>query len=272
MNAALPSANAQSGNRITKAAVARSFSRAAGSYDRVAELQRHAGERLLAQVPPDFEATTLVDGGAGTGFFAPLLNARLAPNRLILLDIAPGMLAFARDRRPTASARHLCADLEALPLATGTVDLLFTSLAIQWLADLPGFFREAARVLRPGGRLLFATLGPATLQEMRAAWQQVDSAVHVNRFTSAEAVHASAGPADWSEFHLEEELRVRHYAQLRDLTHELKALGAHNLSQEQPKGLAGRGRLQRFRTAYEALRTPSGLPASWQLLYGSAVR
>ncbi|MOA51735.1 hypothetical protein D3C78_1749170 [compost metagenome] len=59
-----------------------------------------------------------------------------------------------------------------------------------------------------------------------------------------------------------------HYRDLRQLTHELKALGAHNLNPGRPDGLTGRARVLALIEAYERWRDAQGLPASWQVVYG----
>ena len=60
---------------------------------------------------------------------------------------------------------------------------------------------------------------------------------------------------------------IRSYAQVRQLTHELKALGAHNLNPGRPEGLTGKARLQGLMAAYEQFRQPQGLPATYQVVY-----
>ena len=59
-----------------------------------------------------------------------------------------------------------------------------------------------------------------------------------------------------------------HYPDLRSLTHELKALGAHNLNPGRPGGLTGRARMRALLDAYEQFRQPQGLPATYQVVYG----
>lgn len=254
------------GSAIDKARVAASFSRCAASYDSVAQLQRDIGQQLIDQLPAS-APTRLLDLGSGTGYFGQLLRQRYPQSPLLSLDIAAGMLAYAREQRPLDNAHWLCGDAEHLPLADDSIELIFSSLAIQWCQHPGQLFAELARVLKPGGCALLATLGPETLTELRQAWAAVDDYVHVNRFVGAEALQ-QAMPAGLSVERFDEQRRVLCYPQLRQLTHELKHLGAHNMNQGQPTGLTGRQRMLALKQAYEQFRDDKGLlPATYQVYY-----
>ncbi|MCQ4346421.1 malonyl-ACP O-methyltransferase BioC [Pseudomonas stutzeri] len=249
-----------------KRQVAASFSRAAASYDSVAELQRAVGAELLARLPADFVPQRWLDLGSGTGHFSRALAARFPQASGTALDIAEGMLRHAR---PLGGAtQFVCGDAEHLPLASASQQLIFSSLALQWCADFAAVLGEARRVLAPGGVLAFSSLCVGTLQELQGSWQAVDGFVHVNRFRRLEDYRALCAASGLEVLELATERRVLHYADLRQLTHELKALGAHNLNPGRPGGLTGRARVRALVEAYERFRDAQGLPASWQVVYG----
>lgn len=248
-----------------KRQVAASFSRAAASYDAVAGLQRDVGERLLAQLPT-LAPTRWLDLGSGTGHFSRALARRYPAAEGLALDIAEGMLRHAR---PQGGARHfLAGDAERLPLAPASLDLVFSSLALQWCADFASVLAEARRVLRPGGLLAFTSLCSGTLQELRDSWADVDGFVHVNRFRPFERYRQLCQASGLQPLRLEQRPAVLHFADLRQLTGELKALGAHNLNPGRPGGLTGRARLRALAAAYERRRVAEGLPATYQVVYG----
>ncbi|WP_428033184.1 malonyl-ACP O-methyltransferase BioC [Amphritea sp.] len=256
--------------QFLKPQIAESFSRAAVSYDSVAQLQRRIGHHLLAQISLS-SADVVMDLGCGTGYFVPLLSEQAKPQQLICLDLAQGMLRYARQTRATPNTLWLCGDAESLPLADNSVDLIFSSLAIQWCEDLAALFSEAARVLKPGGRFLFSTLGPNTLHELRDAWSDVDSFQHVNRFISFPRLQVCAeGYLQKVSLIETEELLL--YDQLRELTAELKGIGAHNISAGRQSGLTGKARVIAFKQAYEQFRRSDGkLPATYQVFYGDFI-
>lgn len=256
----------EQGGLPDKRRVAASFSRAADSYDSVAELQRAVGVSLLARLPAQLTPQRWLDLGCGTGHFSRVLAARFPQAEGVALDLAEGMLRHAQ---PLGGAQHFVAgDAESLPLREGCVDLLFSSLAVQWCADFASVLGEARRVLRPGGVLAFSSLCVGTLQELRDSWQAVDGFVHVNRFRRFAEYQQLCAASGLQVLELRRQAHALHFADLRQLTHELKALGAHNLNPGRPGGLTGRARIRALVEAYEAFRQPQGLPATYQVVYG----
>lgn len=256
----------QSGGLPDKRQVAASFSRAADSYDSVAALQRSVGQQLLAQLPATISPARWLDLGCGTGYFSRALGERFPASQGVALDIAEGMLRHAM---PLGGAQQFIAgDAERLPLRDASCDLLFSSLALQWCADFSAVLSEAERGLRPGGVLAFSSLCVGTLQELRDSWQAVDGFVHVNRFRRFEDYQRLCDQTGLQLLSLQRQAEVLHYPDLRSLTHELKALGAHNLNPGRPGGLTGRARMRALLDAYEQFRQPQGLPATYQVVYG----
>ncbi|KAB0497455.1 malonyl-ACP O-methyltransferase BioC [Pseudomonas vancouverensis] len=248
-----------------KRQVAASFSRAAASYDSVAELQRDVGSQLLHRLPTDFAPQRWLDLGCGTGYFSRALNQCFPASHGVALDIAEGMLNHAR---PLGGATHFIAgDAERLPLQDATCDLIFSSLAVQWCADFASVLREAHRVLKPGGIFAFASLCVGTLVELRDSWRQVDGLVHVNRFREFAKYEQLCAASGLQVVSLQNRAHVLHYPDVRSLTHELKALGAHNINPGRPGGLTGRARILGLVEAYEQFRQARGLPATYQVVY-----
>lgn len=248
-----------------KRQVAASFSRAAASYDSVAELQRNVGNALLERLPEGLQPRRWVDLGSGTGYFSRALAGTYADAYGVAVDIAEGMLQHAR---PLGGAQaHVVGDAERLPLASASVDLLFSSLAVQWCSDFAAVLGEARRSLQPGGVMAFASLCVGTLGELRDSWQAVDGMVHVNRFRRFEDYQQLCGASGLQVISLEQVPDVLYYPDVRGLTHELKALGAHNLNPGRPGGLTGRARMTGLLQAYEQFRQPQGLPATYQVVY-----
>lgn len=250
-----------------KRQVAASFSRAAASYDSVAALQRAVGQDLLRLLPEGLQPSRWLDLGSGTGYFSRALAGRFAAASGVAVDIAEGMLRHARNEQGGAHY-HVAGDAERLPVRDASVDLVFSSLAVQWCDQFASVLAEAQRVLRPGGVMAFSSLCVGTLAELRASWQAVDGLVHVNRFRRFEDYQRLCAASGFEQLELQRCPHVLHYPDVRSLTHELKALGAHNLNPGRPSGLTGRARMQGLLQAYEAFRQAEGLPATYQVVYG----
>ncbi len=255
-------------NRSFKKDVARSFSRAAESYDGLAHLQQRVKEQLLALLPQG-KSPLVMDLGSGTGHVLAALQAKTQCDSLLAVDIAEGMVRYAKGRYSNLAATHwLCGDAEDLPLADNSLDLIFSNFSLQWCKNLPALYRELARVLQPGGKAFITTLGPQTLFELKAAWQQVDDRVHVNSFPELADVQQAVAGSGLECLALNESEEVVRYQKLSELTRELKGIGAHNVNDGRPSGLTSRGQLRQLQQAYDAFRDESGcLPASYQVWY-----
>lgn len=249
---------------LDKRDIADSFSRAAASYDSVADLQRQVGDALLALLPPELKPARSLDLGSGTGYFSARLASRFG-GQTLALDIAPGMLKFARHKRPMPNLQWVCGDAERLPLATASQSLVFSSLALQWCDDLERALKEVSRVLAPGGVFALATLLPGTLKELEQAWRGVDERVHVNRFLPLEDVERAVSASGLKPLQVEQRRWAMHYRDTPALLHSLKALGAHNVNAGRPRGLAGRSTLAALGQCYERFRVQQGLPATYQV-------
>ncbi|GAB4194682.1 MAG: malonyl-ACP O-methyltransferase BioC [Wenzhouxiangellaceae bacterium] len=255
------------------AAVRRNFSRAALSYEDHDWLQWEVAQRLL-ELPQltEVQPQTVVDSGCGTGRLTEVLKQRWPKARVVGVDWAPGMLQQARRRsRWRRPIEWLCADLTALPLAPASVDLLVCNLALQWHNDVAGVFNRWRRVLRPGGLLIFATFGPRTLEELRAAWAVVDQQPHVSPFPDLQQLGDWLQAAGYRDPMMSGELITATYGEVMALLRELKALGAHNAHSDRNRQLTGKSALQRMQQAYQSMSTADGrIPATWEVYYGAA--
>ena len=143
------------------------FDRWSATYDRPG-LQRFTyrpiHEAVLARIDA-LEPSTVVDLGCGTGQLTERLIRRFPDANIVGVDLSDGMLTEAADRLRGACSddRPLVrADALQLPFAASSVDLVVCTESFHWYPDQAGTLNELARVVKPGGRLLIASIAAAT--------------------------------------------------------------------------------------------------------------
>jgi SAM-dependent methyltransferase len=112
----------------------------------------------------------VLDLAGGTGGLAAVLADRVA--RVIATDLSPEMVAAAR-RRGIPNAEHRTMDMQAIDLPDASVDAVVSRFGYMLVPDWALALRETRRVLRPGGRLAFATWAPAQRNPWATAYGPV---------------------------------------------------------------------------------------------------
>jgi malonyl-CoA O-methyltransferase len=263
---------------LDKRQMRRAFERAAPGYDAAAALQREVCARMLERLSlVRIAPRAILDAGSGTGNALRGLSRRYPRARIIELDLSHSMLRVARDRQPwwrlllPGERSQVCGDIERLPLAPGSIDLVWSNLTLQWSTDLGRSLSECFRVLAPEGLLMFSSFGPDTLKELRLAFAHSDSGVHVNRFVDMHDVGDLLVHGGFSDPVMDAETFTLTYGEVADLMRELKALGAHNVNAGRTRGLSGRRLFSRLCEQYETFRREDGrLPATFEVVYGHA--
>jgi malonyl-CoA O-methyltransferase len=263
---------------IDKRQVRRAFSRAALDYDAAAVLQREVCVRMLEKLDCiKLQPARVLDVGSGTGWGTRQLGERYPKAEVTALDIAIGMLQAARGtsswwKKLFAGRRdtYLCADVEALPIASGSVDMVWSNLALQWCNDLPATFVELQRVIKVDGLLMFSTFGVDTLRELRTAFHGVDGYNHLSRFADMHDVGDMLVNAGFADPVMEMERITLTYDDVRAVMQDLKSIGAHNATAGRAPGMMGKAAWRRVTENYEKLRRDGKLPATFEIIYGHA--
>lgn len=248
----------------------RSFGRAAAGYAEVAVLQREVEARLLEQLDylDDRRPARVLDLGSGPGRASGAMKKRWPKSEVIALDLALPMLRqVPKHTRFWRPVRRICANAAQLPLADGSVDVVFSSLCLQWLADLPAVLAELRRVLSEDGLLVFSTFGPDTLVELREAYLAAgERQPPVSPFAAIQQVGDALMAAGFRNPVLDRDRYTLTYPDVRSLLQELRAIGAGDARVQRPRGLGGKARYAAMAAAYDDLRRDGVLPSTWEVI------
>ncbi len=159
-----------------KGLVASRFSCAIDTYDRAATIQRHIAKRLVDLWNPDpEESLDILEIGCGTGMSTRLYLDRVTPRSLRLWDLSP-----APSLPAVADVTACDAEIAVTTLPGESLDVIFTSSTIQWFNSPGMFFRRCADALRPGGKMVVSTFGPATFGRLHSLTGITPSYLDVN--------------------------------------------------------------------------------------------
>jgi malonyl-CoA O-methyltransferase len=221
--------------------------------------------------------SVLLDLGCGTGFFGERLFSEFNPKQFVFGDISAAMLQCALSRvqgwgleSDSVGSRvtGVQLDAEKLSLAPNSVDLVFSSLALQWAQDLEGALQQIMSALSDNGVLAFSTLLDGTLVELKTSWASVDHRRHVNEFLRFDDHLQIADMLGYSVENAECSDVILSYDKPIQLMKDLKAIGAHNISSARPKSLMGKSKLSSVLAAYEGYRRDDGsVPATYRVGY-----
>ena len=259
--------------RLDKNSVKKSFNRAAKSYNRAAILQEEVLTRLLQRLQYiRHQPQHIVDIGCGTGKAFKGLKKQYAKGRIVSMDLAFSMLQETRGQYGFFDKKSLVnADMERLPFADYSFDLLFSSLALQWANDLPATFMDMRRIAREGALLMFATFGPMTLSELRNSWYDVDQLPHVHQFIDMHDIGDALMAAGFAQPVVDAETIRLEYSEFRQVLEDLKGIGASNADRNRSRGLMTPSKLKMLEASYrEKGYENDKYIASYEVVYGHA--
>ena len=263
----------------------RRFDRAAASCDSVDLLAREIARRMDERL--DYIRVTprrVLDLGCGTGADLPRLAERFPDATILAADFSPAMVSGAGTRiRPArpggllrrllsaapAALSHLVAQSDALPLARASLGLVWSNLMLPALDDPLPTFREIHRTLEVDGLVMFSTLGPDTLRELRAVLPD-RRGERVHRFIDMHDLGDALVQAGFTDPVMDMEIVTLTYPDLDTLLQDLRRSGGANAATSRPRGLSGRQEWAEARAAYERLRRDGRLPATFEVIQGHA--
>ena len=238
---------------------------------------------------------SVLDAGCGAGEDLPALRERFPEAPVFGADLSHGMLtrALRHDAGDTSWRRFLPAslgkalgargprfaqaDFSALPFAAGAFEFIWSNLALHWHSRPDLVFPEWQRVLKVNGLLMFSTLGPDTLKELRGAYAEIEAAhgvasrKHVIDFVDMHDLGDMLVEAGFEIPVMDQETLTITYKSPESLLADVRRWGAYPFARDPHDGALARRLHKALLAALEARRRADGTIAlTFEVIYGHA--
>jgi malonyl-CoA O-methyltransferase len=272
------------------------FDRRAATFDEVAFLPREIAQRMRERL--DYikvNPAQVLDAGCGAGDDLPSLRERFPEAPVFGTDLSRSMLmrAVRHDAHDTSWRRFLPAtlgkalgargprfaqaDFSALPFASGAFEFIWSNLALHWHSRPDLVFPEWQRVLKVNGLLMFSTLGPDTLKELRGAYAEIEAAHgassrrHVIDFVDMHDLGDMLVESGFEIPVMDQETLTITYKSPESLLADVRRWGAYPFEREALSGAASRRMHKALLAALEARRRDDDtIPLTFEVIYGHA--
>ena len=256
-----------------KSEICKAFDAQAKHYEKAALAQFEIGNRLFERLQYiKLNPRYILDLGCGTGQVSHQLKQQYPKATVVGFDLAHAMLTQAKAKHTWRKKWDLVqGDMMSLPFANGVFDLVFANQSIHWTESLSALMRELNRVMSPKACFLFSTVGPDTMKELKQAWAEVDSYIHVNQFLDMHDIGDILLAEQFLDPVVDMEMLTIHYPNLSTLLQALKMQGVRNIHPQRRLGLIGKKQWLRFESILKTNCTREGkIPLSYEVIYGQA--
>ena len=194
------------------------------------------------------------------------------------MDLAFGMLTFAK-QDGFVGRKSICwvqGYADCLPMADNSIDMVFSSMALQWSNNQQKVMSEIARVMALDSHALLAIMCEDSFSQLNDSWHNIDSQRHVNDFASAQTWY-DAAKSEGLQVTMHEKQYVTWHKNVRQLLSSIKSIGANvllttqdttKLSKCASKNTFNRHRLQLLETIYQQKYAKNvQLPLTYQVCF-----
>ena len=251
------------------AMVRRVYDRVAPDYGGASVVAREVTRRLDARLELlAIQPQHVLDLGSGVGDYLPQLYKRYPKATVTGLDLSLNMLQLAGKRRSFfRKARLVQADVQALPFADESADIVTAGLVLFLVKDPTVVFQEINRVLKPSGAILFSTLGPDSLISVMSVLNELVPQNPYIAFPDMHDVGDAMLGAGLAQPVLDTEYLNVDFPDADAMLQELRSCGGINVAMGRRRGLMGAAVPQLLR---QALQQEGGCRVKLEIIQGHA--
>lgn len=261
-------------NTFDYPALKRGFNKSAKAYPKGADLFSEINQLFIERLSQiQVKPLRILDLGAGTGQLSRSLLKIFPQARIYCLDIAHERLSVAKGKRKWFRQQHyITGDMHTLPFASESFDLVVSNLTWYWADHFHQAIYEAKRVLKINGQLLFTTLGPDTLRELRASFASISNNPHINQFLDMHDVGDALLKAGLADPVMDTEHLTKNTPSVSALLHFLQGIGESNYHSMRSRNLLSKKHYLALCQHYEQFRINQSLPVTLEIVLGYAWR
>ncbi|MDB6096390.1 MAG: uncharacterized protein JWM09_668 [Francisellaceae bacterium] len=248
----------------------RSYNKIASNYYKSSFLFQEIAMRLLEKLQTiPFTPHTVLQLGCRTGLINDAIQFQFPEAYSIHSEFSDKMLqeSVKKTKKPYVLVSH---SLDKLPFLENSFDLIICNLGLHWYQDLNTVLKEIKKILKPGGILLFSLLAKDTLSELKDVLTLIQKTGIINDFFDLHHIGDILLAEKFINPVVEVEKIFVFYSQLKELFLDLKNMGSYKMSQKNIF-LTKTDWLYLLKS-YELLRTAQGLPSTWEVIYGHAIK
>ncbi|MCW8091367.1 methyltransferase domain-containing protein [Alteromonas sp. ASW11-130] len=245
--------------------IAKGFSQAARSYDNYAGVQEDIAKAALSLINSKSYRHGL-DIGCGTGRHTFALTEFC--NRVTGVDLAAGMVAHAQQRY--SDIKFIEGMAEQLPIEPNVIDVVFSSMALQWCVNPSQVMKEIFRVLKANGQASLAIMVEGSFDELARARILAGQPKANNSLVAGATWQDAARSAGFKKVQMDTREYCVHFNHVLPLLHSIKYVGAGTLvdSATTNQFIFTRRDLNRLNLAYQKDATRDGkLPLTYRVCH-----
>lgn len=203
-----------------KEIIANNFGRRPDVYDRMASIQRDCAE-TLAGFLPDMDKPDILEIGCGTGFMTEEIVKKYPDASFLITDLSPTMVEYTKTKFDNPNLSFDIMDGEN-PNTDRKFDLIVSNMVFQWFENPIAGIEALKKLLKPGGKIFFTSLGTNSFIEWRRTLKKLNLPEGVN-----------TGAVLPGQIHEEE--RFIYYPSTLCFLKSVKAIGAHHPKEGYPR-------------------------------------